>query len=316
MPNYLDTNSAKRDYAKLALKFGGNTDKFNAAWKQNLEDHAVEQAVNENDVLPTKIIAAIETAIDTDPVFSKFNATFGVEAGSVWIETENTVGALGHKKLVEKTEQETKLTQRVLIPEAIYELQRLDHMTYLKGGALVQWVLAELPKYVIRRMAQAILVGGVKNEDGSAFTAIKPIVGDSLAQTHKLSATRTGNDLAQAILGDVGKVRGTNRVVFIANDAYPELVDAGDAFAVAFLTGQISLGAEGGIVQTDLLDAATNPYVIVDIDSYLLGFAGQGVETLADFQITHNAQVIESRAYVMGSLLRAKSAMVATVAAG
>lgn len=315
MNPYLESLKAARDYAALALKFGGNEAKFKAAWKQNLEDNAVELSVNENDVLPTKIISDIQTAIDRDPVFSKLQITFNVEAGSIWIEPENEVGALGHKKLANKTEQNTVLEQRVLIPEAIYKLQKLDHMTYLKGGALVQWVLKELPLYVIRRIGQAVLVGGVKNEDGSNFTAIKPIVGDTLAQTHELPANRSGNELAQAILGDMSKVRGTNRVVFIASGAYPELVAGGDAFAVAFLTGQITLGAEAGIVQTDLLDVAKNPYVIVDLDSYLLGFAGSGIETLTDFVIMQNAQAIESRAYVMGSLLRDKAAMVATVAA-
>lgn len=316
MPNYLDSSKAARDYTALAMKFGGNVGKFNVAWKQALTDNApdvVEQAVNENDVLPTKIITDIQTAIDKDPVFSKFKITFGVEAGSIWIEPENEVGAKGHKKLANKTEQQTTLEQRVLIPEAIYKLQRLDHMTYLKGGALVRWVMQELPLYVIHRIAQAILVGGVTNEDNSAFTAIKPIVGDTLALTRTLPKVREGNTLAKAIIEDVAKVRGTNRVIFIASNAYSELVEAGDAFAVAFLTGAISLGAEGGIVPTDLLDAATNPYVIVDVDSYLLGFSGQGVETLTDFQIMQNAQAIESRAYVMGSLTRGKAALVAKV---
>jgi len=299
------------------MKFGGNTAKFKAAWKQALVDagEVITEAVNENDVLPTKVIAPIQAAIDKDPVFSKFKLTFNVEAGSIWIEPENEVGALGHKKLANKTEQETTLTQRVLIPEAIYKLQKLDHMTYLKGGALVQWVLDELPRYVIRRIAQAVLVGGVKNEDGSAFTAVHAIVGDTLAKTHELPASRSGNELAQAILEDVSKTRGTNRAVFIASNAYSELVAGGDAFSVAFLTGQITLGAEAGIVQTDLLDVATNPYIVVDLDSYLLGFAGSGVETLSDFIIMQNAQAIESRAYVMGSLLRDGAATVATVSA-
>lgn len=318
MPNYLDTIKAARDYTALAMKFGGNVGKFNAAWKQALTDNApdvVEQAVNENDVLPTKIIGEIQTALDKDPVFSKFNITFGVEGGTVWIEPENEVGAKGHKKLANKTEQQTTLEQRVIIPDAIYKLQRLDHMTYLKGGALVNWVMKELPIYVIRRISQAILIGGVVDENNTPYTAIHAIVGDTLAQTHELPAKRSGNDLAKAIISDVAKVRGTNRVIFIASEAYPELVEAGDAFSVAFLTGAISLGAEGGIVPTDLLDAATNPYVIVDVDSYLLGFAGQGVETLSDFAIMQNAQVIESRAYVMGTLTRNKAALVATVAA-
>lgn len=318
MPNYLDSSKAARDYTALAMKFGGNVGKFNSAWKQALTDNApdvAEQAVNENDVLPTKLVADIQTAIDKDPVFSKFNIVFGVEAGSIWIEPENKVGAQGHKKLANKTEQDTKLEQRVLIPEAIYKLQRLDHMTYLKGGALLRWVMQELPLYVISRIAQAILVGGVKNTDGSAFTAIKPIVGDTLSQTHKLSKTRSGNELLLAILGDVAKVRGKNRVIFISSEVYPELIASGDAFAVAFLTGAVSLGAEGGVVSTDLLNPDVNPYVIVDVNSYLLGFAGQGIETLTDFQIMSNSQAIESRAYVMGSLTRDKAALVATVAA-
>lgn len=311
MNPYLESAQAVHDYAALALQARGNQETFDSLWRQNLTDNAVELAVNENDVLPTKIIGEIQTAIDSDQVFSKFKLTFNVEAGTLWIEEENTVGAKGHKKLSSKTEQQTTLIQRVLIPEAIYKLQRLDHMTYLKGGALIEWVLKELPLYVIRRISQAILVGGVKNEDSSEFTQIHAIIGDTLAQDVSVPAAATGSDLAAAIVNAVATTRGTNKVIFINPAAYAKLL-LDQSLAIGVMAGMVNFGAND-LVSTDLLPDA-NPFIVVDVDSYLLGFAGQGVETLAAFEIMSNSQVIKSRAYVMGSLTRSKAATVATLA--
>lgn len=315
MSDFLDTNTAVQKYAELAVQAKGDKRRMMNQWKDLLSDHGVTitEDINEDDILPKKIIGSIQDAIRSNSVFSQFHPVYNIEPGELVMEKqENATGALGHKTNAAKTLQQTELVSRNIFPKAIYKLQRLDHMTFLKGGALVQWVLSELPRYVVNRVAQAILVGGVKNEDGTKFDAVYPIVGDELAVATQLKAGYTGDDLKTALLTDVASVDSDNVTVFLSPKAWAELALAGDAWSVGMLTGN-GLNLGGKLVKTFFLDD-THPYVVVDTNSYLIGFAGSGVETLSDFAITTNSEYIESRAYVAGSLMKAGIARYATVA--
>lgn len=315
MSDFLDTNTAVQKYAELAVQAKGDKRRMMNQWKDLLSDHGVTitEDINEDDILPKKIIGSIQDAIRSNSVFSQFHPVYNIEPGELVMEKqENAVGALGHKTNAAKTLQQTELVSRNIFPKAIYKLQRLDHMTFLKGGALVQWVLSELPRYVVNRVAQAILVGGVKNEDGTKFDAVYPIIGDELAVATQLKAGYTGDDLKTALLTDVASVDSDNVTVFLSPKAWAELALAGDAWSVGMLTGN-GLNLGGKLVKTFFLDD-THPYVVVDTNSYLIGFAGSGVETLSDFAITTNSEYIESRAYVAGSLMKAGIARYATVA--
>ena len=315
MSDFLDTNTAVQKYAELAVQAKGDKRRMMNQWKDILSDHGVTitEDINEDDILPKKIIGSIQDAIRSNSVFSQFHPVYNIEPGELVMEKqENTTGALGHKTNAAKTLQQTELVSRNIFPKAIYKLQRLDHMTFLKGGALVQWVLSELPRYVVNRVAQAILVGGVKNEDGTKFDAVYPIIGDELAVETQLKAAYTGDDLKTALLTDVASVDSDNVTVFLSPKAWAELALAGDAWSVGMLTGN-GLNLGGKLVKTFFLDD-THPYVVVYTNSYLIGFAGSGVETLSDFAITTNSEYIESRAYVAGSLMKAGIARYATVA--
>lgn len=315
MSDFLDTNTAVQKYAELALQAKGDKSRMMNQWKDVLSDHGVTitEDINEDDILPKRIIGAIQDAIRSNSVFSQFHPVYNIQPGELVMEkTENTDGAWGHKTNAEKKLQQTALVSRNIFPKAIYKLQRLDHMTYLKGGALVQWVLGELPRYVVNRVSQAILVGGVVNEDGTKFDAIYPIVGDELAKETQLKASWTGEDLKTALLTDVASIDSDNVTVFLSPKAWAALALAGDAWSVGMLTGN-GLNLGGKLVKTFFLDDS-HPYVMLDTNSYLVGFAGSGVETLSDFAITTNSEYIESRAYTAGSLMRAGIARYATVA--
>ena len=319
LQSYLKSNKAVSDYATLAFGAGNNGKDFQKLWLEKMDEAGViTQDVNEADLVPLKIISAIETAVEEDVVFSQFKPVFNIEAGSIVIEPKNAVGALGHKRLADKTFQQTQLKIRNLVPMAIYKLQRLDHMTFLKGGALVDWLMRELPAYVIERLGQAILRGGVVNEDGTPFTAVYPILGDELTLAGtQLPANYTGDELRQAIISDFAKVKGSQKVIFISNTANAKLASGDGAVSAAILLGQTTFGAKA-MVPTDLLDADGDtveiPYTIVDVNSYMIGFQGSGVETLGSFVIQQNAQYVESRAYVAGSLLSANRALTSSVA--
>ena len=317
MSDFLDTNTAVQKYAELALQAKGDKSRMMNQWKDVLSDHGVTitEDINEDDILPKRIIGAIQDAIRSNSVFSQFHPVYNIQPGELVMEkTENADGAWGHKANAEKKLQQTALVSRNIFPKAIYKLQRLDHMTYLKGGALVQWVLGELPRYVVNRVSQAILVGGVVNEDGTKFDAIYPIVGDELAKETQLKANWTGEDLKTALLTDVASIDSDNVTVFLSPKAWTALALAGDAWSVGMLTGN-GLNLGGKLVKTFFLDDS-HPYVMLDTNSYLVGFAGSGVETLSDFAITTNSEYIESRAYTAGSLMRAGIARYATVQTG
>ena len=73
---FLSTSKAVELYAKLALETQGNTETFSRKWKDIVSERSeqsITQDVNEDDILPKKIIGAIEDTLRTDRVFSQFS---------------------------------------------------------------------------------------------------------------------------------------------------------------------------------------------------------------------------------------------------
>lgn len=315
MNNFLNTVQAVKTYATLAAEAKGDAALFMNRWRDVVEDHGitVTEDVNEADLMPVQILDGINDAIRKNTVFAQFHPHFGMDSGRLLIEPADNVNLQsGHKRNATKLIQQVQVTSRNLVPAAIYKLQRLDHMTFLKGGALVEWVLSEMPRRVVNLISIAIIKGGITLEDGTPFDAIYPIIGDSLAKKTTLGASYTAADLQEALLNDVAELDADNPTIFMSPAAWAKLALAGDAWSVGMLSGALNLG--GNIVKTTLLDAQ-HPYLVVDTYSYYLGFQGDGIETLSDFAITSNSEYVESRAYVAGSLLRPNVATYAEVGA-
>ena len=317
MENYLDSTLAARDYARIIaqstnnLRSTPNLKIISEMWKQNLEARgvAITEAVNEEDILPTKILGDIEVNLRENTVLSHFNFTFNAQSGTIWID-KSTDTALGHKRLAQKTEQTAVLSPRSFTPLAIYKLQALDHMTFLKGGALVDFIIRELTAHVSDVLVQAILFGGVKNEDGTDFTPVYPISGDEL--TKKISASTTFAGLIDGIAAVDGD--SSNKIVVMSPATYAGLLQSGDTLALALMNGTANIGAQ--IVVSSKVPAAVDgkdKFLVINTANYFIGFAGSGIETLSAFEIRSNGQVIETRAYVGGTLMKANSAAEVTV---
>lgn len=89
-------------------------------------------------------------------------------------------GATGEKK-----SQDAKISPRLIVAQSLFKYVSLpadfvDNAGGLSGSAVVDWVNRELPAKVIRAAEEALLVGGVTNDDneGSQYTAISSIVDD------------------------------------------------------------------------------------------------------------------------------------------
>lgn len=85
----------------------------------------------------------------------------------------------------EKKSQDAKIDPRLIVAQSLFKYVSLpadfvDNAGGLSGSAVVDWVNRELPAKVIRAAEEALLVGGVTNDDtdNSPYTAISSIVDD------------------------------------------------------------------------------------------------------------------------------------------
>lgn len=315
MENYLNSKTAVSNYTELLSQFkSAQNEDFIDAWHETLNSHGVETLdVNEDDLAPYKLVSEIEANVKNDKVFSQFTPVTNVESGMIPID-KSTDTAWGHIKLATKKVQNGILDKRPFNPEAIYKLQKIDHMTFLKGGNIVKWIMDELPKHVIKELSKAILVGGVKNEDNSAFTAVSPIVGDDLTATVEL-ADNKANTIVAGIYQTLAEMDAVKPVVFIKPSALGNIVS--QSLNAGGRLNDFNDQIPATIVPTSILEELPDdePFIIVDADAYLLGFAGNGLETLSDLEINTNSEYIESRVYVAGSLRKLGGAVVGKVKA-
>lgn len=262
------------------------------------------------DDLPVKKIAAdVVTILEGNEVLSHFSFILNVDAGEIVIDGGEDV-ASGHSANADKNITVAAPTTRDFFPKAIYQVQKLDHMTFLKGGVVVKFAIDRGTSKVFKALAQAILVGGIKNEDGTAYTAVHPIVGDTLA-----TAVEVEDDplkIAAAIVQAVADAKGDAPVVFLASDVYKKLYTA--ALDNVALLQVLTSDDHFKIVPTKVLNGKA-AFVVVDPSLYTLGFAGKGIESLTDFAIQSNSQILESRVYTAGTLNTEGGAIVGTIAA-
>lgn len=293
--------------AQKANTMGNRTKMFKQAL-EGLTDNGmvIKQAADTSiDELPGhKLAADVITSMENQPVLDQFSPILDVDPGELAIDKG---GALinGHTANADKVEDEVKAETRDFFPKALYNLTKIDHMTFLTQTRVVKFAVDRASAKVADALAQAILVGGLKNEDGSDFTAVKPILGDSLA-TEKTVANAP-LQIGAAIAADVADLNAANPVVFIASDVYKSLwANALDNVAMLQILGKDS---PFKIIATPILNGKA-AFMVVDPSAYTLGFQSKGIESLSDFAITKNSEYLESRVYAAGTLNRANAATV------
>lgn len=295
---------------KNGVRGNGSQKKVQGLAKMTAEDNGVIITQAAPDDLPTsKLAADVLVSLENQPVVDQFTPVLDVNPGEIAIDKTDDE-ANGHKANADKEITPEDLETRIFFPKAIYKLTRLDHMTYLTQATVVKYAVDRASKKVADALAQAILVGGLKNEDGSDYDAVRPIVGDSLA-----TAVTVENDpvkIAAAMTRDVEDVKGDKPVVFMASDVYKTVMAA--ALTNIALLQIMGKDSPYNIIPTKVLNGKA-AYVVIDPKSYQLGFQSKGIETLTDFVITQNSQYLEARLYTAGTLALKGGAIVATVSA-
>ena len=164
----------------------------------------IENALKKNDIsfdpdqvslTPEYLISRVtELLQSSNNIFSHISMYNGLNQYTVPAFVTQTTYAHGRARGAtgEKKSQEAKIQPRLIVAQSLFKYVSLpadfvDNAGGLSGSAVVDWVNRELPAKVIRAAEEALLVGGVTNDDkgssetGSPYTAISSIVDDVTA---------------------------------------------------------------------------------------------------------------------------------------
>lgn len=182
---YLKSPKAVEDFANVLAEHAGVED--SKVIKAALKEVAIKNGLSEDSAdyfrLPDPIVTKIEDAVKTSGIFNALNHT-GLDVFRVdWDDADEdaeTSRAGGHKKGTDKSEQVLDFDKRVIRAQYIYKyltLHKEDVRENKSTGALISFVMNELPTRVIREIERAVVIGDgrASNSDRkiNSFVAIK-----------------------------------------------------------------------------------------------------------------------------------------------
>lgn len=180
MKAYLASSEAMETFARILeseaqagsasdLAGTGSSDAVRAAWKNHLE---VKMGVTNPEIfLPTPLIQEIEDAFKSGgEIWQRVSKTGMDSFNAAWdanSDPDSEYGrAKGYNRAVEggadKAEQVLTFANRILRPQFVYKyitLNKEDVKEQRTTGALVRFVLSELPRRIIREVERAIVIG-------------------------------------------------------------------------------------------------------------------------------------------------------------
>lgn len=320
---YLKSDKAVAAWGRALLDSKGDP----KAWRDNFRKQAKRDGVDFGEnvpIAPAALIKAVEEQMgNQDSIFAHVNKT-GLAYEMVAIPTEED-GAVGHKNGQKKTEENIKGVTRVFTPADIYKLMKLDHsMVKLNGGiassAIVKYVLRELPRKLIVTIDRAMLVGGVKNEDGSDFTALISILSDITTDNSIYGSTYTAvarDNLRATLSKAASRVRsGDDRYLITTPDFLTDIENSTtEGGQLLFPNGIDKENPRlNGIrriltplwLTEELLDGFAA--IIVDLPAYHT-VGDKDPENFSDYDIDYNKYVWEAVACIGGGLANKNAAV-------
>lgn len=320
---YLKSDKAVAAWGRALLDSKGDP----KAWRDNFRKQAKRDGVDfgENvSIAPEALIKAVAEEIgNQDSIYAHVFKT-GLAYSMVAIPTEED-GAVGHVNGQKKTEENIKGVTRVFTPADIYKLMKLDHsMVKLNGGiassAIVKYVLRELPRKLIATIDRAILVGGVKNEDGSDFTALTSILSDITTTGSiygQVYTAQAGDNLRATLSKAASRVRsGYDRYLITTSDFLTDLENATtEGGQLLFPNGIDKENPRlNGIrriltplwLTEELMDGFAA--IIVDLPAYHT-VGDKDPDNFSDYDIDYNKYVWEAVACIGGGLANRNAAV-------
>lgn len=325
LKDYLNSKASLEAFANvLAENAGREASDVQAAWKSHVETQM--NITNPEKLLPGAVISAIEDAFkDGGEIWSLVNKT-GLDVFKVaWdTVTGEDSRAKGHKRGTTKSEEVITLDDRTLRAQFIYKYLTLDKETVRENrstGALLRYVLSELPKRVVREIERAIVIGDGRasnaNSKINSFVAVKADAaansgaGNSFATTFTPESATSSNyeSVVQAmdLLEADGPVYMIAKKGFTTSMKLEKTENGGYVFpAGSNLSDALELA---GVIKPDWMteDAENDAYLVVFGEYRAVG--DNTVEAFSNFVLKENKNEYLQEVYAGGGLTGRRSAV-------
>lgn len=313
---------------------------FRAAWREELARHAYSDnsSIDEASVtklVPTSVITEIEDALNRAselwPLYRKLDVdsfTVGAQLAGLTDDTRAHGYKVANYGTSKKTQKfnlvERKLSADFVVKYAVLnkgDIRRTD-----KPGALVKYLLSEMPNYILHAIDRQIILGGYTDMD--FFRSVQTDATDNSSEfagkNFVLSATE--GDRANLVLDVVGlaakiTAAGT-KVLVMSPETKVDVITAADGIGRPLVGyGNDNLAAYLGVDKvitpdwwTDADDADTRAVIIVP-EAY--GVVGDtSISAFTNFALKSNEQEYLSEIFAGGALTKVKSAGVLNPKAG
>lgn len=313
---YLKSKVSMEDFAEtLRDNAGKSAEEVKTAWKEIL----IKNGLTDPDyfVLPEPLITAIEDAVKASGIYNVLNHTGLDVYKTVWDdadEDDDTSRAGGHNKGDTKDEQVLDFDKRVIRAKYIYKYLVLDKETIREQkstGALIRFVLNELPVRIIREIERAVVIGdgrsgGNKRHITSFLTIKADVVADNKFATGY--APQVGETKYETLVRALALIEQEGPVYLVAKKGYTtDLVlekNSNDNFIWAPGTDVTkALGFAGKFEPTwfnDTTDTVYDAYIVVFSAYKTVG--DNSIESFTDFKLETNENEFLQEIYKGGGL--------------
>lgn len=319
--NYLETPQALEDFAKVLADNAGRTPtEVKDAWK----NRTVQMGISNPEVLlPPAVIQVIEDAFkEGGEIWNAVNKT-GLDVFTWARDTEEDedARARGYNRSVEdeKAEEVITLTTRTIRPQFIYKYLTLPREVVKQQrstGALLRYVMGELPRRIVREVERAIVTGDGRTDATaykiSSFVSLKADAADgatAFAQTYTPTA---GMNNYEAVLRGMALVKAEGSRMLVAKSTFltDTLLQTNANGGYLFAPGT-NLGTAlniGSVVTPDWMDADTNDaYIFVPEQYRTVG--DNTIEAFTNFALKTNTNEYLQEIYAGGGLTAMNSAV-------
>lgn len=226
---YLKTKEAVKDFANILAK-GMNGNDTRKEWESHLNGKGI---TNPEALLPQVLVTEINNALEASgSIYKSFDDT-GLTMFKTMTDTQSDGNerARGHKKGTDKKEELITLTPKEIRAQYIYKYLTLDKETIREQqdtGALITYVMKELPQKVVSEIERAGIIGDGRTAGAEdkidKFEAI--IDADELYITKTNATSNFYEDIVKNLKGKI-KAEGDKYLV-MSTDSLSELTLAKD----------------------------------------------------------------------------------------
>lgn len=341
LKSYLKSDEAMESFAQILQANpgemgGGSSAKVRDAWKEHLEVKA--GVTNPEIFLPTPLVDAIQNAFEDGGEIWNRVAKVGADVwNAAWDSQEDVNSNDGRARGYNRADQEEKAEQvltfddRVLRPQFVYKyitLNKEDIKEQRSTGALVTYILAELPQRIVREVERAIVLGDGRAADNDykikegTPRGFFPIVVDAVAGGYFGDVVEIGvnQSLAEVVARAKDEVKTPGEVVLIAKSGFST-----DARFEKDTEGRLlfPLGSRANdvfdittIIEPDWFTDANSPDVdaiVVVLSAYKV-VGDTTIEGFQNFILKTNKQEYLQEIWAGGGLTGRKAAIAVTVA--